>query len=121
MWVCVCVDMCAGVAKKDNQEWRNLPLNDRLSHSLVKGLDKYIVDDTEEARQLMTPLKVCVCVCASVCVRMCVRVCVLSLCRGPLFLYTDVYIYTHINTYIILFICACVCVASLSRVPLWTV
>jgi 5-methyltetrahydrofolate--homocysteine methyltransferase len=34
------------------EEWRNLEVKERLSHALVKGIDKYIVDDTEEARQL---------------------------------------------------------------------
>ncbi|MEM7366810.1 MAG: vitamin B12 dependent-methionine synthase activation domain-containing protein, partial [Pseudomonadota bacterium] len=30
--------------------WRDLPVNERLSHALVKGINKYIVEDTEEAR-----------------------------------------------------------------------
>jgi 5-methyltetrahydrofolate--homocysteine methyltransferase len=34
------------------EEWRNLEVKERLSHALVKGIDKYIVEDTEEARQL---------------------------------------------------------------------
>jgi 5-methyltetrahydrofolate--homocysteine methyltransferase len=32
-------------------EWRSGTVEERLSHSLVKGIDKYIVEDTEEARQ----------------------------------------------------------------------
>ncbi|MBT8421560.1 MAG: methionine synthase, partial [Gammaproteobacteria bacterium] len=32
------------------EEWRELPVNERLSHSLVKGIDDYIEEDTEEAR-----------------------------------------------------------------------
>ena len=32
--------------------WRELPLQDRITHSLVKGLDAFIVEDVEEARQL---------------------------------------------------------------------
>jgi 5-methyltetrahydrofolate--homocysteine methyltransferase len=32
-------------------EWRSWPVEDRLKHSLVKGIDEYIVDDVEEARQ----------------------------------------------------------------------
>ncbi|MFK5982498.1 MAG: methionine synthase [Flavobacteriaceae bacterium] len=32
------------------QEWRNLPIQDRITHSLVKGIDKFIIEDTEEAR-----------------------------------------------------------------------
>ena len=40
-------------------EWRTLPVAERLSHSLVKGLDKHIVEDTEEARlDLDDPVKV---------------------------------------------------------------
>ena len=30
--------------------WRNLPVNERLSHALVAGDDQFIVEDTEEAR-----------------------------------------------------------------------
>ncbi len=32
-------------------EWRSWPVRDRLKHSLVKGIDEFIVDDVEEARQ----------------------------------------------------------------------
>ena len=32
-------------------EWRSLPVGERLSYALVKGIDAHIVDDTEEARQ----------------------------------------------------------------------
>ncbi len=31
-------------------EWRNLPVNERLTHSLIKGITEYIEADTEEAR-----------------------------------------------------------------------
>jgi 5-methyltetrahydrofolate--homocysteine methyltransferase len=34
---------------KTNLEWRNLPVNERLSHALVKGIDAFIDADTEEA------------------------------------------------------------------------
>ncbi len=34
-----------------SEEWRKLPVAERLAHSLVKGIDAYIVEDTEEARQ----------------------------------------------------------------------
>src|SRR5687767_708045 len=39
-------------AEDDKQaaEWRSLPVNDRLAHALVKGIDAHIVEDTEEAR-----------------------------------------------------------------------
>ncbi|CAF0738701.1 unnamed protein product [Brachionus calyciflorus] len=33
-------------------EWRSLSVEARLEYSLVKGIDKYVVDDTEEARLL---------------------------------------------------------------------
>lgn len=38
--------------KQGEAIWRELPTKDRLIHSLVEGIDKFIVDDTEEARQL---------------------------------------------------------------------
>ena len=31
-------------------EWRDLPVEKRLEHSLVKGIDEFIIEDTEEAR-----------------------------------------------------------------------
>lgn len=41
------------------EEWRSLPVKERLAHALVKGLDKHIESDTEEARQLFDrPLQV---------------------------------------------------------------
>lgn len=44
-----------GVKKADTeavQEWRGFGLQERITHSLVKGIDKYIVEDVEEARLL---------------------------------------------------------------------
>ena len=35
----------------DNLAWRELPLAERISHALVKGIDAYIVEDTEAIRQ----------------------------------------------------------------------
>ncbi len=32
------------------QEWRNEDLQSRITHSLIKGIDKFIIEDTEEAR-----------------------------------------------------------------------
>ncbi len=32
------------------QEWRQLPVTERLSHALVKGITEFIEEDTEEAR-----------------------------------------------------------------------
>jgi 5-methyltetrahydrofolate--homocysteine methyltransferase len=37
--------------EKKLAEWRSLPVGERLSYALVKGIDAHIVDDTEEARQ----------------------------------------------------------------------
>jgi len=38
--------------EKATDEWRLLPVNKRLEHALVKGLDAFVVEDTEEARLL---------------------------------------------------------------------
>jgi 5-methyltetrahydrofolate--homocysteine methyltransferase len=38
-------------AEKAAAEWRSLPVAERLSYALVKGIDAHILDDTEEARQ----------------------------------------------------------------------
>ncbi|PCJ82431.1 MAG: methionine synthase [Flavobacteriales bacterium] len=38
-------------AEEKLQEWRNASVEERLSHSLVKGITDYIEEDTEEARQ----------------------------------------------------------------------
>ncbi|MEO6359456.1 MAG: dihydropteroate synthase, partial [Sphingomicrobium sp.] len=47
------------VAEKKLAEWRSLPVNERLSYALVKGIDLDIVEDTEEARQLFArPIEV---------------------------------------------------------------
>jgi 5-methyltetrahydrofolate--homocysteine methyltransferase len=35
----------------DAQAWRSLPVGERLTHALVEGIDAFIVEDTEEARQ----------------------------------------------------------------------
>ena len=43
----------------ENLEWRNLPLQERITHSLVKGIDRFIEEDVEEARKLTSrPLDV---------------------------------------------------------------
>lgn len=39
--------------KKEDLEWRALPIKERIAHALVKGIDAYIVEDTEEARQTL--------------------------------------------------------------------
>ena len=38
------------VAEKATEAWRELPVTKRLEHALVKGLDAFVVEDTEEAR-----------------------------------------------------------------------
>lgn len=43
-----------GSGKKKSGEdltWREAPVAERMRHALIKGIDKYIVEDTEEARQ----------------------------------------------------------------------
>ncbi len=45
--------------KEENLEWRELPITERITHALVKGIDAYIVDDTEQARlQYDRPIEV---------------------------------------------------------------
>jgi 5-methyltetrahydrofolate--homocysteine methyltransferase len=39
-----------GVKRGDDLEWRKLPVAQRLQHALVKGLDEFVLADTEEAR-----------------------------------------------------------------------
>ncbi|HEY7590424.1 MAG TPA: methionine synthase [Candidatus Limnocylindrales bacterium] len=41
----------AGTRKVEDLAWRKLPVKERLTHALVEGIDQFIVDDTEEARQ----------------------------------------------------------------------
>ncbi len=38
--------------EKAAEEWRGWPVERRLEHALVKGIDAWVVEDTEEARQL---------------------------------------------------------------------
>ncbi len=38
------------VEKKEDLEWRSWPVAKRLEHALVKGIDAYVVEDTEQAR-----------------------------------------------------------------------
>jgi 5-methyltetrahydrofolate--homocysteine methyltransferase len=48
-----------GEAKAEDLEWRSLPVEKRLEHALVKGIDAHVVEDTEEARQRVDhPIKV---------------------------------------------------------------
>jgi 5-methyltetrahydrofolate--homocysteine methyltransferase len=34
--------------------WRELPVRKRLEHALVHGIDQFVIEDTEEARQSVT-------------------------------------------------------------------
>jgi len=50
-----------GETKTEEQKlaWRELPLQERITHGLVKGIDQFIVEDVEEARHTVTkPLEV---------------------------------------------------------------
>ena len=48
-----------GEVKKEDLEWREGTVNERLTHALVKGMTTFIEDDTEEARkQADRPLSV---------------------------------------------------------------
>ena len=45
--------------KTVDTSWREEPLQDRITRALVKGIDAYIVEDVEEARQVVnTPIEV---------------------------------------------------------------
>jgi 5-methyltetrahydrofolate--homocysteine methyltransferase len=37
-------------AEEEDEQWRALPVNERLTHALVHGIDAFVVADTEEAR-----------------------------------------------------------------------
>ncbi len=37
--------------RTEDRAWRDAPVNERLTHALVEGIDAFIVEDTEEARQ----------------------------------------------------------------------
>ena len=38
------------VADPTAEEWRSMPVRERITHALVKGIDAHVVDDTEELR-----------------------------------------------------------------------
>ncbi len=45
--------------KNTTKEWRNYSLQERITHSLVKGIDKFIIEDIEEVRLLsISPIEV---------------------------------------------------------------
>ncbi|SMC67763.1 methionine synthase [Moheibacter sediminis] len=39
-----------GASENELLAWRQLPLQERITHALVKGVDSFIIEDTEEAR-----------------------------------------------------------------------
>ncbi len=41
----------SGQKKEENLAWRELPVEERLTHGLVNGITQFIVEDTEEVRQ----------------------------------------------------------------------
>jgi 5-methyltetrahydrofolate--homocysteine methyltransferase len=48
-----------GKEKVIDDEWRKLPVEERLSHALIKGIIEFVDEDTEEARQKYSkPLEV---------------------------------------------------------------
>jgi 5-methyltetrahydrofolate--homocysteine methyltransferase len=44
----------AGRQQESDEQWRDLPVHDRLVHALVKGINSHVEADTEEARQHST-------------------------------------------------------------------
>ncbi len=49
----------AARAEKEADAWRSLPVEERLTHALVEGIDAFVVEDTEAARLLATrPIEV---------------------------------------------------------------
>ncbi|WP_127474778.1 methionine synthase [Sulfurivermis fontis] len=49
----------AATVEKQAEEWRSWPVAKRLEHALVKGIDTYVEQDTEEARrQFARPIEV---------------------------------------------------------------
>ncbi|GAB4574455.1 MAG: methionine synthase [Rhodothalassiaceae bacterium] len=40
-----------GIRREEDLAWRAAPVGKRLEHALVRGIDRFIVEDTEEARQ----------------------------------------------------------------------
>src|ERR1700754_1535991 len=39
-----------GAAEVEDAAWRSLPIDERLTHALVHGIDSYVIEDTEAAR-----------------------------------------------------------------------
>ena len=46
-------------SSRNDQEWREGSVEERISHALINGINKFIVDDAEEARlKLPSPVSV---------------------------------------------------------------
>ena len=45
----------SALAKEEDLSWRDAPVQERLSHALVHGIDRWIEEDTEEARRPLRP------------------------------------------------------------------
>ena len=41
----------SAAVRTEDLEWRKLPVAERMAHALIKGIDAYVEEDTEEARQ----------------------------------------------------------------------
>ena len=41
----------SGLGTREKLAWRDKPVRQRLSHALVHGIDEFVIEDTEEARQ----------------------------------------------------------------------
>ena len=46
-------NIAAGVGEVATEEWRELPVEERITHALVKGIDGHVESDTEELRALI--------------------------------------------------------------------
>ncbi len=46
-------NIAAGVGEVATEEWRELPVEERITHALVKGIDGHVEADTEELRALI--------------------------------------------------------------------
>jgi 5-methyltetrahydrofolate--homocysteine methyltransferase len=46
-------NIAAGVGEVATEEWRELPVEERITHALVKGIDAHVESDTEELRALI--------------------------------------------------------------------
>jgi 5-methyltetrahydrofolate--homocysteine methyltransferase len=47
-------NIAAGVGEVATEEWRELPVEERITHALVKGIDGHVEADTEELRAMIS-------------------------------------------------------------------